>query len=261
MRDRPIIQSLWIGDRLSALERLAISSFLSHGHAFHLYVYDEVADVPQGVVTKDAARIVPPDRIFKYRDFESYAGFSNLFRYRLLMEKGEYWVDCDVVCLAPFRRAPDYVFATELQEVRSFRSKRKFAASNSVLKTPPGSGIITYCYEEAARRDPRDLVWGETGPALITTAVEKFGLKGYAARPSTFCPISFWEWERSISGSLASSLKTRTKLAVCRSRGVHLWQEMWRRNGVDKDAFFPDHSLFERLKRRYVRPADRKAAG
>ena len=33
------IQSLWIGDRLSALERLSIRSFLANGHGFDLYTY------------------------------------------------------------------------------------------------------------------------------------------------------------------------------------------------------------------------------
>jgi len=31
---RPLIQSLWIGDRLSTMERLCITSFLEHGHPF-----------------------------------------------------------------------------------------------------------------------------------------------------------------------------------------------------------------------------------
>ena len=257
MRNHPVIQSLWIGERLSALERLSISSFLSHGHAFHLYVYDEVAEVPQGVVIRDASRIVSPDRIFKYRDYESYAGFANLFRYRLLLEKGGYWVDCDVVCLAPFQQAPDYVFASEFPGVRSSCGKREPTVTNCVLKAAPGCEIMSYCYGETAKRNPLDLVWGETGPALLTAAVEKFDLKSYIARPGSFCPISFWEWEHLIDGSLASSLKTRTKLMVCGSRAVHFWQEMWRRNGVDKDESFPSQSLYERLKRRYGHHAGR----
>ena len=32
-----VIQSLWIGDRLSVMERLCIQSFLDQGHQFHLY--------------------------------------------------------------------------------------------------------------------------------------------------------------------------------------------------------------------------------
>ena len=41
-KDLPIIQSLWIGQRLSDLERLCIRSFLQKGHPFHLYTYNEI---------------------------------------------------------------------------------------------------------------------------------------------------------------------------------------------------------------------------
>ena len=43
-----IIQSLWIGDRLSVMERLCIQSFLDQGHQFHLYLYAPCDRVPAG---------------------------------------------------------------------------------------------------------------------------------------------------------------------------------------------------------------------
>ena len=54
-----LVQSLWIGDRLSAMEQLCISSFLRQGHAFHLYVYQETAGIPAGTVVLDGNRILP----------------------------------------------------------------------------------------------------------------------------------------------------------------------------------------------------------
>ena len=35
-----IIQSLWIGPRLSNMEYLCIKSFIDFGHEFHLYTID-----------------------------------------------------------------------------------------------------------------------------------------------------------------------------------------------------------------------------
>ena len=75
-----VIQTMWIGPRLSTMEQLCIKSFLRNGHPFHLYVYEEVEDVPQGTVVLDANEILPASRIFQYRDHKSYAGFSNFFR-------------------------------------------------------------------------------------------------------------------------------------------------------------------------------------
>ena len=61
------IQSLWIGERLSTIERLSIQSFLTNGHEYHLYVYSDVGEVPSGVVLKDASSIIPRDGIFTTR--------------------------------------------------------------------------------------------------------------------------------------------------------------------------------------------------
>ncbi len=97
-----VIQRLWIGERLSPMERLSITSFLRNGHPFHLYVYGKPDGVPEGTVVLDANEILPSSRIFKYAAHNTYAGFANFFRYKLLSEKGGWWVDADTVCLKPF---------------------------------------------------------------------------------------------------------------------------------------------------------------
>jgi hypothetical protein len=108
-----VIQSLWVGGRLSAMERLCISSFLRNGHPFHLYVYQETAGIPPGTVVLDGNAILPASRIFTYREHKTYAGFANFFRYKLLLESGGWFVDADLVCVKPFDFAEDYVFSSE----------------------------------------------------------------------------------------------------------------------------------------------------
>lgn len=97
-----MIQNLWVGRPLSVMERLSVASFLRNGHPYHLYVYENPGPVPQGTVLQDAQRVVPADRIFTYRRYPSYAGFSNLFRYRLLVERGGVWADTDVAPVDAF---------------------------------------------------------------------------------------------------------------------------------------------------------------
>lgn len=50
----PVIQSLWIGGSLSVMEQLCITSFLKNGHPFHLYTYEDVKNIPDGTIVKDA---------------------------------------------------------------------------------------------------------------------------------------------------------------------------------------------------------------
>ncbi|MCI0557088.1 MAG: hypothetical protein MN733_01225, partial [Nitrososphaera sp.] len=97
-----IIQGLWIGPELSVMEQLSIASFLLNGHEYHLYLYDELENIPFGTLIKDASEILPSSSIFQYKRRPTYAGFANFFRYKLLLERGGWWADTDTICLKPF---------------------------------------------------------------------------------------------------------------------------------------------------------------
>lgn len=113
-----------------------------------------------GAKVKNANDIIPENKTFKYKDYDSYAGYSNLFRYKLLLEKSGMWADTDLVCLRPFNFSTDYVFANVLS-ARPFRITRPFShlikghrISNWFIKAKPGSDIMDYCYHESLKRDP-----------------------------------------------------------------------------------------------------------
>ena len=61
-----IVQGLWMGGRLSALERLCVRSFCAHGHEFHLYHYDELENVPriEGLRLMDAREVLPRAQVY-----------------------------------------------------------------------------------------------------------------------------------------------------------------------------------------------------
>ena len=110
------IQGLWVGNELSVMEQLSIASFLRNGHEYHLYVYEDVKNIPPGTTIKDGNEILPASRIFQYKQQASYAGFSNFFRYKLVLERGGWWVDTDTICLKPFDFDAEYVFPKHLEE-------------------------------------------------------------------------------------------------------------------------------------------------
>lgn len=111
-----IVQGLWIGDRLGVMQRCSIRSFLAAGHPYHLYTYGPVEGVPAGVTVLDANALIPADRIWRYRDYDTPAGFSNQFRYHLLDERGGTWADLDVICLRPLPDDPYLLPAQTLAE-------------------------------------------------------------------------------------------------------------------------------------------------
>jgi hypothetical protein len=232
------VQGLWVGGELSAMEQICIRSFLANGHGVHLYTYGNVAGIPDGTVVLDGNAILPADQIFQYRN-GSFAGFSNFFRYRLLLDKGGWWVDLDTVCLRPFDFETPYVFSSEMADGEQL-------IDSAAIKSPPGSGFAANCWSQCATHDdPKALVWGETGPRLVGRAVREAGLQDYVQPAATFCPLSYRDWRRVLDPNDILTFSGSTY-------AIHLWNELWRRNGIDKSAAHPEACFYEVLRRRYL---------
>ena len=234
-----VIQGLWIGVELSVMEQLSIASFLENGHEYHLYVYDAVKNVPARAVIKDANEILPASRIFQYKHQASYAGFANFFRYKLLLERGGWWVDTDVICLKPFDFEEEYVFASELD------GETEVIASG-VIRVPAGSDVMTYAWQMCDKKDPQQLKWGETGPRLMTEAVKRFSLERYKKPYRYFSPVGYFDWRRVLDPDAEGLLYED-------SYAVHLWNEMWRAASQDKNATYDPNCLYEQLKTSYTK--------
>lgn len=232
------IQSLWIGSHLQPQHLLSIRSFLANGHSYHLYVYDPPRNVPTGVELRDATEVLPRDEIFCYQTEVgrgSYSAFSNRFRYCLLFQKGGWWADTDVVCLRPWRFPQQHVFAAQGEG-----SECERGAATCVIRAPRGSRILEWCAGQAAAIPTDTLRWGQAGPELLQRAAERFGI---ALMPSwTFCPID-WREYRALAQAGSSTWLPRS------AYGVHLWHEMWRRNG--KATVAEPTSIYAQLCRRY----------
>ena len=234
-----VIRGLWIGPELSQMERLSIASFLEHGHDYHLYVYGEVGRVPRGATVRDASTILPASSIFHYRDRPSYAGFANYFRYKLLFERGGWWADTDVVCLKPLTWSEPYVFSTEA-------GLDGPVVSSCIFKVPPSCDLMAEAWRRCRAKDPRHIVWGETGPRLMTELVETFGLERYRQTEATFTPLRPLRCLDVLDPDVVWDLDETT-------HAIHLWNERWRRSAKDKDGRHHPDCLYERLKRRYLR--------
>lgn len=239
-----VVQSLWIGPRLSSMEQLCIESFLKNGHEFHLYAYEQVVGVPVKVKLFDANEIVPSSRIFFYSEYNSCAGFANMFRYKLLLERGGWWVDTDTICLKSFSFFEPYVFSSE-QTIAEPNAEAHYCVNNGIMRTPPNTDLMRYCWDQCDQADNSTLKWGQTGPKLMARAIEVHSFSRYVQPPAVFCPIPFNQWNRVLEPGLEWNFGSET-------RAVHLWNEMWRHNNCPKDASYDPTCLYERLKSRYL---------
>ena len=233
-----VIQGLWIGSRLSVMEQLCITSFLRNGHPFHLYVYQDTAGIPPGTVVLDGNQILPASRIFTYREHKTYAGFANFFRYKLLLERGGWFVDADTICLKPFRFRSRYVFSSEgINGVQ--------VVNVGAMKVPPGSPVMEQAWAACEQMDVGELKWSQCGPSLLRQVLERLSLERYVKPFEAFCPVHHSQWERMLDPSLAWSFGSSTY-------AVHLWNELWRRSDRDKDALYDAGCLYEQLKSQYL---------
>ena len=232
-----IVQGLWIGDRLGVMQRCSIRSFLAAGHPYHLYTYGPVEGVPAGVTVLDANALIPADRIWRYRDYDTPAGFSNQFRYHLLDERGGTWADLDVICLHPLPDDPYLLPAQTLAEA---------PAATCLLRAPQGSELLRRARTAAEAVDPRTAIWGTTGPALMSRLVDELGL---ALLPvAAVCPIDYLDWQLVLSTDEQERADLRRRTDD--SFAIHLWHEMWRRSGLDGSESVPG-SLYSDLVQRF----------
>lgn len=242
-------QSLWIGKTLSPLEVLCIRSFLAHGHAFELYSYGELREVPAGCTLKDAGSILPREQIFRYRQGRgkgSLAGFSNLFRYKLLTEKGGWWVDTDVLCLASDLPETEVVFAPE----------EPGRYNVAIMKFPAGHALMDWIYTSATAMG-RGVRFGQTGPELMTRGIQANEMQHLASPQDSFYPIHYTKAKYVLDPRARNTVATRVRNAMF----LHLWNEMFRRmhyaktiappSGSYLRACFEHYGMIESFSREY----------
>jgi hypothetical protein len=227
---RATFQSFWAGGQLSPYESLCLNSFVKCGHAFDLYTFDTGLTVPAGVRLRDARELFGPEDFFVYEDGfgkGSPAAFSNIFRYKLLAQKGGWWVDTDVVCQV--RNAPN---------VKEFFAREDAGLiNNAVLFFEPGHPLMVRCFEEATRLG-RAIRWGDAGPRLFTRVLKEQARDGDALESSLCYPIHYSDALDVLVPSQFASVGERTASSLF----IHLWNAMLHHHGIEKTMLPPSGS-------------------
>ncbi len=238
--DNKTVNALWIGKTLSITEILTIQSFLDHGHQFVLWAYDKLETLlPKGAILKDACEIIPRKDVFCYKYSNqfghgkgSYAGFSDIFRYKLLAQKGGWWTDMDVTCLKPLDFEEEYVF----------RTHHSLPLVGNIMKCPAGSVLMNKCYNDAFQKvDANNRDWHLPIQILVDN-VNKYELGKYI---QDFSNEDSWNLIRSF-------LKDKSYIPN-NWYVIHWVNEEWRRNGISKATFLKKSLFFNLLKKHNIK--------
>jgi len=216
-----IFQSFWHGGALPLFARHCIDSFVRAGHDYHLYTYDEI-DTPAGVDRRDAGEILPKDRIFYYKNEDgsnrSIACFANLFRYKLLRQKGNWWVDTDVFYLGGRIPQSELYFGWQDDKL----------ICNAILKFSAGHPVLAEI-ERQCEAAGTILTWGQTGPHLCTDVISNSSVRRLVY-PQPFAYPVGWKDHEAIVKQISAA---PTRAAIENLPFLHIWHEMFRRKNPD----------------------------
>ena len=246
-----IIQSLWIGPSLTIMEQMSIKSFLKNGHEYHLYTYGDVANIPEGTMVKDGNDILPASEIYRYKT-GSVSAFSNLFRFTMLYKKGGYWADTDLVCIKPIDFEEDYVFVSEPSD-----DYKHSIICAGLIKLPKGcqaafQGMLIQKVHKHKILSG-EIRWS-SGPQTVREVVFRCGLEKYVLPWQAICSCTYNDMKSLTDQNHKPNDKIIMKLSEAPENmyGIHLWNEIWRYNKIDKNGTYDEDSLYEELKKVYL---------
>jgi hypothetical protein len=262
MAQLPTVASLWIGTELSWLEQVCLKSFVDHGHEVVLFSYAPVDGVPDGVVTKDAAEILPSETIIRHERTGSPAYHADLFRLRLMTQTEYVWIDTDAYCHAPLR-VPGHGHYHGLLGAKGGK------INNGVLRLPVESAtlkaMLAFTSDEypippwASDREKEDLAqhkaagnpvhvskmpWGVWGPTALTHFLNVTGEAEYSQPQEVLYPVPF-EFRGLFfrPGKIAQVREMLTENTV----SVHLWGRRFRRMALKWGGVPPVGSYADRI--------------
>ncbi|RYG26992.1 MAG: hypothetical protein EON93_21080 [Burkholderiales bacterium] len=231
----PTIVSFWHGP-LSWLEILCITSFVRQGHKVEVYSYEPITALPAGAEWRDAASVLPQEKLVFYKGRGTPGVFSDHFRYAALKAGLGVYADLDMYCVRPMAGPFDYLMAWE----------RPGSVNGAVLYMAPDAPLLADLFsifeekrrpllephlpplrrmEVAVRRlfgervTPEHMQYGATGPMALTHFVAQHGLTARVLPSATFYPVPYEGIPALMqAGSdLDAAIKPETL-------GIHLWR-------------------------------------
>ncbi|ACB23176.1 hypothetical protein Mrad2831_1169 [Methylobacterium radiotolerans JCM 2831] len=214
--------TFWHGSPLSAFEQACLCSVVRRGYSVTVYSYHNLGTLPGELKAGDASEIAPQDMVqrFIYDGRPNLSHFSDFFRYNLFDRTSHIWIDADMLMLRPL----DFEVATEIIAMESPTS-----ICGAIMRLNPGEKLDLILNKIDKAKD-RDLIWGETGPRLLTEIFGEQSIRKVAHPPNDFFPISHNDFWRVFLPSERDWCESRCK----ESFSVHLWNNIVDRLGIWK---------------------------
>ena len=225
----------WAGESVPAYEAACMSSFVRHGYTLSVYSYGEISNLPSGAALRSAHEIVDEKYVRAYliKGKPSLSHFSDLFRYRLFQTTDLVYVDTDLYLLRPF----DFVLPKTLLALED-----KTNICGAIMRIDRASPLLAQLVDRTERLAGRNLVWGETGPRLLTSTFGNDIAWKDTFRPDLFFPIHYDEFWKIFLPEYREECESLCRRAYT----LHLWNNIVGKVGVWKEVLPPKGCYLER---------------
>jgi len=245
-----IVQSLWVGNKLTRLEIASINSFIKTGHIFWLYTYEDVEGVPDECIIMDANLILDKEFLFEVKD--SFLPFSDIWRYKLLSTVGGYWVDLDMIALKKFDFKEEYVISSErTMQAGAFKSKALYTPNIGVLKGPPDSVFFKEAFNKCIRhlKKYRDNADKLKYMKIFKKHIITWDFQKYVKTPEYFCNLDWWYTKEMYDiKPLKMKYNIEPRADLLQGYSIHMWRHMsTTKYNKDLDEAYDSNCLYEKI--------------
>ena len=233
--NRQIANFFWDGPSLSLYENFCLLSFVKNNFEVNLWTFDSL-DVPNGVSLKNASIFYNKSDIQKFtqdNQIGSLAAFSDAIRYDILNAYGGWWFDTDCFCLKDESEFKKLTLEKSIIAGREDSNHINGAVLNFI--DPCVSKKSLEMCRNICEEKNYNFKWGDIGPKLITELVNVLDLESNILDVEYFYSVHYKD-----ALTLLDPLKTeQIELKIKNSFSIHLWNEILRKNTVNKNVMPP----------------------
>jgi hypothetical protein len=230
------IGSFWARGRLSSLEQSCLASFVNNGYSVTLFSYGEIYNIPAGVHAADANTIVPESMVARVRHNgrPDLAHFSDLFRYEMIKKRDLVWMDADLLMISD----------RSVAEFRNIIVREEQGGINNALLYVSDKALMDTVSEAMSTKLDKDLKWGETGPQIMSDAVQRDDRQIDTYEHRYFYPIEHYDIWKILLPAHADECRVKCADAAT----LHMFNNILTTMGYWKDIAPPKGSfLYEKL--------------
>jgi hypothetical protein len=228
--------AFWSGE-ISYIELVCLSSMVKAGHQIDVYTYDQSLKFPNGVTIRSASEIIDRNLFNNYKNCETLALFSDIFRYVGLQKAAGIWIDFEVMLLRPLIRLGDNIYAWQ----------DGGTINNAILKLPADSIVLKRLIDMVSSRvvigpywqrrkkinqamrgllghavPIAKLEWGIIGPNSLTYYLREAGMEKMALPAPAFYPIHFTKAQDFFD---CDAFEIKSRLGAG-NLAIHFWNAM-----------------------------------